>query len=192
MFLQMQDAEMGILYALQNLHCSWLDPVMIFFTSLGNNGIVWIVIALICLFFKRSRRCGILMILTMLFCLIIGNGVIKNLVARPRPFQVLGDPSMLIIPPPGEFSFPSGHTMHGFAAAVIIFLHNRKAGIAALLAAVVIAFSRMYLFVHFPTDILGGAVIGTLSALMVFALAEKLKPRPGLTTYHSEEEKEDE
>lgn len=149
MLLHMQEVEMGILYALQNLHCAWLDPVMIFFTSLGDN---------------------------MLFCLAMGNGFIKNLVARPRPFQVLGDASMLIIPPPAEFSFPSGHTMHGFAAAAMVFLHNRKAGTAALLMAVVIAFSRMYLFVHFPTDILGGVVIGTLSALMVYTLAQKLKP----------------
>lgn len=186
MLLHMQDVEMGILFALQDLHCAWLDPVMIFFTSLGNNGIVWILIALLCICFKRSRRCGILMILTMLFCLAIGNGVIKNLVARPRPFQVLGDPSMLIIPPPGEFSFPSGHTMHGFAASVMIFLHNRRAGIVAILAAAVIAFSRMYLFVHFPTDILGGIVIGTLAALMVYALAKKIKPEI------LKEEKEDE
>ncbi len=176
MLLHMQEVEMGILYALQNLHCAWLDPVMIFFTSLGDNGIVWIIIALLCICFKKSRRCGILMILTMLFCLAMGNGFIKNLVARPRPFQVLGDASMLIIPPPAEFSFPSGHTMHGFAAAAMVFLHNRKAGTAALLMAVVIAFSRMYLFVHFPTDILGGVVIGTLSALMVYTLAQKLKP----------------
>lgn len=176
MLLQIQEAELNFLFALQNLHCSWLDSIMIFFTELGNNGIAWIVIALICICFKKSRRCGILMGLTMLFCLALGNGVIKNLVARPRPFQVLGNPEILIIPPPSEYSFPSGHTMHGMASAVTIFLHNRKAGIAALLGAAVIAFSRMYLFVHFPTDILGGAIIGTLAALMMYALAKKIKP----------------
>ena len=116
------------------------------------------------------------MALTMLFCFALGNGAIKNLVARPRPFQVLDNMDILIIPPPSEYSFPSGHTMHGRASAVTIFLHNRKAGIAALLGAAVIAFSRMYLFVHFPTDILGGAVIGTLAALMMYALAKKIKP----------------
>ena len=171
----MQEVEMGILYALQNLHCAWLDPVMIFFTSLGDNGIVWIIIALLCICFKKSRRCGILMILTMLFCLAMGNGFIKNLVARPRPFQVLGDASMLIIPPPAEFSFPSGHTLHSFAAAVTIFLHNKKAGVAALLLAALIAFSRLYFFVHFPTDVLAGMVLGTLAALLVYALAKKVR-----------------
>lgn len=176
MLLQIQEAELNFLFALQNLHCSWLDPIMIFFTQLGDNGIVWIVIALLCICFKKSRRCGILMGVTMLFCLALGNGVIKNLVARPRPFQVLENLEILIIPQPSEYSFPSGHTMHGMAAAVTIFLHNRKAGAAALLGAVVIAFSRMYLFVHFPTDILGGAVIGTLAAFMIYVLAKKIKP----------------
>ena len=175
MLLHMQEVEMGILYALQNLHCAWLDPVMIFFTSLGDNGIVWIIIALLCICFKKSRRCGILMILTMLFCLAMGNGFIKNLVARPRPFQVLGDASMLILPPPAEFSFPSGHTLHSFAAAVTIFLHNKKAGVAALLLAALIAFSRLYFFVHFPTDVLAGMVLGTLAALLVYALAKKVR-----------------
>lgn len=176
MLLQIQDMEFNFLFSLQNLHCSWLDPIMIFFTQLGDNGIVWIIIALLCMCFKKSRRCGVLMALTMLFCFALGNGVIKNLVARPRPFQVLDNSAILIIPPPSEYSFPSGHTMHGFAAAVTIFLHNRKAGIAALAGALLIAFSRMYLFVHFPTDILGGAVIGTLAALMMYALAKRLKP----------------
>lgn len=176
MLLQIQEAELNFLFALQNLHCNWLDPIMIFFTQLGDNGIVWIVIALLCICFKKSRRCGILMGVTMLFCLALGNGVIKNLVARPRPFQVLENLEILIIPQPSEYSFPSGHTMHGMAAAVTIFLHNRKAGAAALLGAVVIAFSRMYLFVHFPTDILGGAVIGTLAAFMIYVLAKKIKP----------------
>lgn len=176
MLLSIQDMEFNFLLALQNLHCSLLDSIMIFFTELGDNGIVWIVIALLCICFKKTRRCGLLMGFTMLLCLALGNGVIKNLVARPRPFQVLNNSEILIIPPPAEYSFPSGHTMHGFAAAVMIFLHNRRAGIAALVCAVVIAFSRMYLFVHFPTDILGGAMIGTLAAIMMYALAKKIKP----------------
>ena len=176
MLLSIQESELNFLFALQTLHCGWLDPIMIFFTELGDNGIVWIVIALLCMCFKKSRRCGVLMALTMLFCFALGNGAIKNLVARPRPFQVLDNIDILNIPPPSEYSFPSGHTMHGLASAVTIFLHNRKAGIAALLGAAVIAFSRMYLFVHFPTDILGGAVIGTLAALMMYALAKKIRP----------------
>ncbi len=176
-FSQLQGAEFGILYALQGLHNSWLDPIMIFFTTLGDNGIIWILIALLCICFKKSRRCGILMLITMIFCLIVGNGFIKNLVARPRPFQFLDSEPTLLIPLPSEYSFPSGHTMHGFGAATIIFLHNRKAGIAALLGAAVIAFSRMYLFVHFPTDILGGLLIGIGAAVLVYTVADKVVKR---------------
>ena len=116
------------------------------------------------------------MLLTMLVCLIFGNGVIKNLVARPRPFQAFDGEIVLLIPPPGEYSFPSGHTLHSFAAAVTIFLHNKKAGAAALLLAALIAFSRLYFFVHFPTDVLAGMVLGTLAALLVYALAKKVRP----------------
>ena len=116
------------------------------------------------------------MLLTMLMCLILGNGVIKNLVARPRPFQAFDREIVLLIPPPGEYSFPSGHTLHSFAAAVTIFLHNKKAGVAALLLAALIAFSRLYFFVHFPTDVLAGMVLGTLAALLVYALAKKVRP----------------
>ncbi len=166
--------EFEILYALQGLHSNWLDSVMIFFTTLGDGGFIWILTALACIFFKKSRKCGVLMLFTMLLCLVVGNGLIKNLVARPRPFQALEGEISLIIPPPSEYSFPSGHTMHGFGAAAMIFLHNKRAGIAALLGAAVIAFSRMYLFVHFPTDILGGIVIGVGAAALVYMVSNKI------------------
>lgn len=162
--------EFEILYKLQEMHNAFLNPLMIGVTTLGDSGLIWILIAVVLLFFKRTRNCGILMLLSMAVCFIAGNLCIKNLVQRPRPFQVDASVSLLI-PPPGEYSFPSGHTMHGFTAATIIFLHNRKAGIAALLFAAVIAFSRMYLFVHFPTDILGGLIIGVAAAVIVYSIA---------------------
>lgn len=162
--------EFEILYQLQEMHNAFLDPLMIGVTTLGDGGLIWILIAVILLFFKKTRNCGILMLLSMAVCFIAGNLCIKNLVHRPRPFQL--DASVtLLIPAPGEYSFPSGHTMHGFTAATIVFLHNRKAGIAALLFAAVIAFSRMYLFVHFPTDILGGLLIGVTAAVIVYSIA---------------------
>lgn len=168
--------ELEVLYKLQEMHTAFLNPLMIGVTTLGDNGLIWIVIAAILLFFKKTRKCGILMLITMAVCLVLGNLCIKNIVQRPRPFQV--DPSVfLLINKPGEYSFPSGHTMHGFAAATMIFLHNRKGGIAALILASVIAFSRMYLFVHFPTDILGGLIIGALAALVVYHIFYKIKKK---------------
>lgn len=164
--------EISILYALQELHRDWLNSLMIFITTLGDGGIVWILASLVMLCFKRTRKCGFLTLLTMGLCLIFGNLLLKNLVARPRPFAA--DPSVqLLIPAPGEYSFPSGHTMHGFGAATMIFLHNKRIGMAALFLAALIAFSRLYLFVHFPTDILGGILVGAAAALAVYNVDRK-------------------
>ena len=166
--------DFAILYSIQEMHTSFLNPLMIAVSALGNNGIIWILMAVVLLFFKKTRKCGVLMLISMAVCFIVGNLAIKNLVQRPRPCQI--DTSVpLLIPVPSEYSFPSGHTLHGFTAAVTIFLHNKKAGIAALLLAAVIAFSRMYLFVHFPTDILGGLILGTVMALVVYWVSCKMK-----------------
>lgn len=168
--------DFEILYRIQEMHTAFLNPLMVAVSALGNNGIVWILTAAVLLFFKKTRKCGMLMLISMAVCFIVGNLGIKNLVQRPRPCQI--DPSVsLLIPVPGEYSFPSGHTLHGFAAAVTVFLHNKKAGIAALLLAALIAFSRMYLFVHFPTDILGGMILGSAVALIVYGIFRKRSRR---------------
>ena len=164
--------EFDILFAIQEMRTQWLDAVMIFFTSLGDGGMLWIALGLLMLCFKKSRKCGALVLLTLAFCYVVGNLGIKNMVARQRPFQQLPGAVLLLIDQPGEYSFPSGHTMHSFAAATMIFLHHKKSGLVALLVAAVIAFSRMYLFVHFPTDILGGLMIGGLAAVFVFKITE--------------------
>lgn len=157
--------ELSILHALQNIHAPWLDPIMIFVSFLGNGGLFWIALSVLLVCFKKTRRCGILMMAAMALCFVGGNLLLKNMIARPRPFMV--DPTVILkVPMPGEYSFPSGHTMNGFSAAAVIFLHNKKAGAAALCFAALIAFSRMYLFVHFPTDILGGLLIGVGAAFV--------------------------
>ena len=159
--------ELSILHLLQQIHTPWLDSLIVFITRLGDEGIFWIALAVIMLFFKKTRRCGIFVLLSMGICLVVGNWGLKNIIGRPRPFVT--DPSVVLkIPAPGEFgSFPSGHTMHGFTAATVIFLHFKKPGIAALLLASLIAFSRMYLFVHYPTDIIGGILVGVCVAVFV-------------------------
>ncbi len=164
--------EFEILYKLQELHHPVLDKIMVAVTMFGDGGIGWIILGLLLLIFKKTRKCGLLMLLSMAVCFIIGNLGIKNIVGRIRPCHI--DPSVpLIIPVPGEFSFPSGHTMHAFAAATSIFLQHRKGGIAAMVLASLIAFSRLYLFVHYPTDILGGLIIGVAVAFLVYKVAEK-------------------
>lgn len=166
--------EFEILYALNNLHNPILDRIMIAMTNLGDAGLIWIGVAIILLFIKKTRKCGVLMLVSMVLGLIIGNGLLKNLIARERPCWL--DRSIpLLIPEPHDYSFPSGHTLASFEAAVMIYLHNKKWGIISFVLAVLIAFSRMYLFVHFPTDVLGGAALGTLISIFVYEKSNKAK-----------------
>lgn len=164
--------EMEFLHAIQAMHTAWLTPVMVVVSTLGNAGLIWILTGLVLLIPKKTRQCGITMLIAMAFSFLLGNIILKNLIARDRPF-VLDETVELLIPKPGEFSFPSGHTLNGFTAATVIFLHFKKAGIGALLFAGLIAFSRMYLFVHFPTDILGGMILGIMDALLVTFVVRK-------------------
>ena len=97
--------ELSILHALQNIHAPWLDPVMIFVSFLGNGGLFWIALSVLLVCFKKTRRCGILMMAAMALCFVAGNLLLKNLIARPRPFIV--DPTVILkVPMPGEYSFP--------------------------------------------------------------------------------------
>lgn len=166
--------EFEILYAINNLHNPILDKIMITITSLGNAGLVWIGLAVFLIFIKKTRKCGILMLVSMLLGLILGNGILKNLIARDRPCWL--DPNVpLLIPNPEDYSFPSGHTLASFEAAVMIFLHDKKWGAISFIFAGLIAFSRMYLFVHFPTDILGGMALGAIISIAVYYGYEKIK-----------------
>ena len=164
--------DFGILYFFNNLHTEILDSIMIFLTQLGDKGIIWIVLAVALLFNAKTRTCGIFMLIAMALGLIIGNGIIKNLVARPRPYW-LDENITLLIPGLSDFSFPSGHTLASFEAAVMIFLFNKKWGISAIILAILIGISRMYLFVHFPSDVLAGAVLGTIISLSVYYIGNR-------------------
>lgn len=164
--------DFGILYALNNIHTEILDKIMIGITYLGEKGIFWIALGLILICFRKTRKCGILMIISMAVGLIIGNGLLKNLVQRSRPCW-LDDSIKLLIANPKDYSFPSGHTLASFEAAVTIFLCNKKWGIPALITATLIGISRLYLFVHFPTDVLGGAILGSTIAVLVHYMYNK-------------------
>jgi undecaprenyl-diphosphatase len=157
--------EFNILYAIQNIRSDFLDSLMKFISSLGNGGLIWILTGILMLFFKNYRKCGYTILLALIFCLILGNGILKNLIARDRPCWIHNE-FPLIIGTPKDYSFPSGHTFSSFAASVSILFFHKKIGIFAVSLASVIAFSRLYLFVHFPTDILGGILLGTMTALI--------------------------
>lgn len=159
--------EFNILYAINEMHNPVLDKIMVGITTLGDAGAIWIILVIILLFMKKTRKCGILMLISIALGALVGNVILKNVIARPRPCWLNPDIALLI-PNPHDFSFPSGHTLASFEAAIIIFLHNKKWGSLSLVLASLIAFSRMYLFVHFPTDIIGGIVLATIISMIVY------------------------
>ncbi len=157
------------------------DKIWTLFSLLGNNGMLWITIAVILLFFRKTRRAGAAMLTALLIGAIFGNVVIKNLVMRPRPF--VSHPELIPLLDPGdEWSFPSGHTLTGFAASAALYSFHIKSGSCAFVIAVLIAFSRLYACVHYPTDVIAGALIGVVcgmvSAWFADRLADKLHSIP--------------
>lgn len=165
--------EIQFLEWLQTLHTPVLDRLMVTVTSLGNGGIFWIALALILLLFGRTRQAGMAMGLALLMGLIVGNLILKPLVNRVRPYEV-AQFTQLLISRPIDASFPSGHTQASFAGAVALLCHDKRGGIAACILAALIAFSRLYLFVHYPTDVLGGMLLGILWGLLASALMRRV------------------
>ena len=157
--------EFDWLYALQDIHNPVLDKVMVFVSALGNAGIFWIAVGLLLLITKRYRRGGAQMLVAMAVTFIIGNLILKNLVARERPCWIDRE-VLLLMASPSDYSFPSGHSMNGFAGSVSLLCIDKRIGIPAVILAAVIAFSRLYLFMHFPTDVFAGIVIGLVIALI--------------------------
>lgn len=183
-FNKITDTDMSILRAIHyNMRSDFLDWLMPLVTRLGDAGIIWIIVAVIFLCFKKTRKTGAAMGVAMILGLAIGNGLIKNLVARTRPFDMVGSamrPSQLLVAPPEDYSFPSGHTLASFAAATAIYKDHTLWGFIAYVVAGFIAFSRMYLYVHYPTDILGGIILGILLGLLgckiVQIVADRFSP----------------
>ncbi len=166
--------EIEILQALQGLHNPVLDGLMVAVTRLGDAGLVWIGLALVLLLRKQSRWCGIAMALALLIGMLCTNIVLKPLVLRPRPFAAWPE-LMLLVPAPTDPSFPSGHTTAAFAATFSLVFQGKRWWWVALILAGLIAFSRLYLFVHYPTDVLAGAAIGLLAGWCGSRLAKKLQ-----------------
>lgn len=153
------ELELPFLYALQNLHTPLLDWLMVKITFLGDTGWFWIALALTLLCIKKTRTMGLAMLISIVIGFVLGNVWMKPLFERARPCWI--DPSVpLLVASPKDFSFPSGHSLVSFEGAVSIWLMNRRWGVPALVLAALIACSRLYLFVHFPTDVLAGSLMG--------------------------------
>ncbi|MCD8391086.1 MAG: phosphatase PAP2 family protein [Firmicutes bacterium] len=148
-----------------------LDKVMPIITRLGSGGIIWICLSVSCMLTKKYRRAGVTVAIALILSLIICNLTIKPIAARIRPFLIGAPPDKLMITPPSDFSFPSGHTTASFAAAVSVWLCGGSAlAYFALAAAALIGFSRLYLYVHYPSDVIFGALLGTAIGIAAFSL----------------------
>ena len=164
-----------------NLWCPLLDALMPVITLLGDAGIFWIALSVLLLIPRRTRRVGLGMGLSLAMGLVLCNLTLKPLCQRIRPYdyqeQVLGRVIPLIIERQHDFSFPSGHTIASFEAAGVIAMNHKKWGAAALVLAALIAFSRLYLYVHYPTDVLASVALGFGIAFVGNALSKKLFDR---------------
>ena len=164
-----------LLWIQDNLRNEMLTPISKFITMLGNSGWLWIVLTILCLLFAKYRKVGLLSAVALIGSLIINNLILKNLVARTRPYEVVAGLTRLI-EVQKDYSFPSGHAGASFGAAVIFFIYlPKKFGVPALVLAFLIALSRLYVGVHYVTDVLAGGMISTVLALCIWKIDEYLQ-----------------
>ena len=161
---------LAVLDALQVLHTSWCDQMMVCITSLGNAGAVWIVFAVVLLLRRRTRAIGIYCILALLLSFLCCNLILKPLLMRPRPF--LFSDVELLVATPHDYSFPSGHAASSFSAATAISACGKRMAIAVYALAAAIAFSRLYLYLHFPGDVAAGVLLGICCGLLARRLGK--------------------
>lgn len=162
-----------LLWIQEHVRQDFLSPVVKFITHLGDAGWCWILLAVILLIVKKTRKIGLVTAVSLLSSYVVNNLILKNLVARVRPYEAV-DGLQRIIEAQSDFSFPSGHSASSFAAAVVIFmLCPRKYGVPALVLAFLIALSRLYVGVHYPTDVLTGVISGSVIAVIVCTVYKK-------------------
>lgn len=166
------DLEFQILYFLQELHNPWMDQLMVIITRLGDSGFIWVLAGILLFCFRKTRKLGTAVLLSVAAGYLVGNLLLKNIFVRPRPCWI-DESVILLVENPNDYSFPSGHSLASFTAAVSICWFHRKWGYAAVTLASLIAFSRLYLFLHFPTDVIAGIMIGTAVAVLVCRVLQR-------------------
>lgn len=170
-----QNIDTNILqYIQENLRDQFLDKIMPVITSMGNLALIWIISGIILFSMKKYRKYGCMLFLALILCALIGNLTLKPLVARVRPFNAYPLIDGILIKEPNDYSFPSGHTMCSFAPAVVLFYFNKKIGIIALIVSMLIAFSRLYLYVHYPSDVFAGMVIGIINGIAAIFIVKTI------------------
>lgn len=148
------------------MHTPFLDKIMVFITRLGDAGIIWIMLSIVLLLIPKTRKSGAVMVVALVVDVLLCNIVLKNLVARTRPYDV-NTGVHLLVAKLHDYSFPSGHTAASFASVTALYLAGeKKLWKFALVLACLIAISRLYLYVHYPTDVLGGILFGVISGYL--------------------------
>ena len=163
-----------------NLWCEVMDVAMPIVTTFGDGGIFWIAVSVLLMLFPKTRRTGLGMAFALAMGLVVCNLTLKPLVARIRPYDLqaeLGVTIPLLQGAMHDFSFPSGHTIASFEASMVMLFNSKKMGIPAVILAFAIAFSRLYLYVHYPTDVIASIILGTVFAIIGNALAGLIAPK---------------
>ena len=175
----MRDFELGILNWIQaSCRTEFLDAAMPMVSALCNHGEIWIALAAILLFTRRFRRTGAVLALALLLDALCCNAILKPLIARARPCDV-NAAAELLIARPADWSFPSGHTAASFAAVGALLWERSKLWGPAFVLAVLIAFSRLYLYIHWPSDVLAGAALGAALGFAAGRLARWAEKKTG-------------
>lgn len=164
----------------EHLRCDFLDWLCRALGYMGTAGLVWIVISIVLLFFKRTRAAGVMALAAMGITYLLGDWVIKPIVQRPRPFLTDSELNMfrdtpLFAPMPSGYSFPSGHSGVAATFATTLLLKNCVIGLIALAPVLFMIFSRLYNYVHFPTDVLCGALLGVIMGFVTVFVFRKTK-----------------
>lgn len=166
-----------LLWIQENLRADWLDPIIIGITYLGNAGIFWIALSVLLLCFKNYRKLGLTCGASLILDLLSVNVFIKKAVARVRPYEVI-EGLTKIIGEQSDYSFPSGHTAASFAVATVLLMRApKKLSVPMFILACLISLSRLYVGVHYPTDITGGAVIGALCGIAAVYLVDFIRKK---------------
>ena len=162
----------ALLYIQDSIRAPFLNDIMVLFSIVGNSGLLWIILGLLLLIPKATRRGGFDMLICLLAAFIINDLVIKELVARARPYNTI-ESLQILVSPLSSYSFPSGHSNSSFAAAMALTLAFGKKGAWAFLPAALIALSRCYVGVHYPSDVFVGIIVGTVVAFAVYKLLQR-------------------
>jgi len=161
-----------LLWIQETLRADWLDPIVIGITYLGNAGIFWIALSLLLLLIPKQRKLGLTCGVSLIFDLLSVNLFIKKVAARVRPYEVI-EGLTKIIGEQSDYSFPSGHTAASFAVATVLLMRApKKLSIPMLVLACLISLSRLYVGVHYPTDIIGGVIIGAICGILAVYLVD--------------------